>query len=563
MAQDRSYPFRATGAGIVTGALGVGVLQLPLEHAGSVGASLIAGGALVIGAPTWRWLHQRGTSQRVIGKWSESSRRHDGMASPRDFRRVASRRAVRRMAPIMRPSLAERSWWERYRTPPTEYATLLALVGRREMWSPCEFVTMRVGGPRTGKTAELAVRIIEAPGAVIATSTRTDLYQWTVATRAKKGPIHLFNPSNLGGLATTIKWSPLVGCRIPAIAQRRADDMIPPSTSSEGERWDTQARRVLKLLMHAAALQGLGMRAVLSWVANPTPEAANAVNTALQRSPEAVAMQLDARQFFTTNERTRSSITATLMPVLSWLSDSHAAAVGDAAVDEDLLDVPSLLRERGTLYLLGAEDKMTAPVIAALTAEIAHQARLMASGMPSQRLDPPLTMALDEAALICPVPLERWTADMGGYGITIHISIQSRAQLRARWGHDNAAAILNNCGVIMIFNAKDDEDARSWSSIIGDREEVTETTDKNGKVTGRATRLVAILPPSALVHMPKGYAAILFNGMPPCVGQPVNIWKRKDVIRTNKRTPYVPEVRTSYEDDVRAEQSGGREGTTK
>jgi type IV secretion system protein VirD4 len=33
---------------------------------------------------------------------------------------------------------------------------------------------------------------------------------------------------------------------------------------------------------------------------------------------------------------------------------------------------------------------------------------------------------LDEAALICPVPLDKWTADMGGRNITIHIAAQSR-----------------------------------------------------------------------------------------------------------------------------------------
>ena len=42
--------------------------------------------------------------------------------------------------------------------------------------------------------------------------------------------------------------------------------------------------------------------------------------------------------------------------------------------------------------------------------------------------------ALDEAALICPVPLESWTADMGGRGVSILVVVQSRAQLLARYG---------------------------------------------------------------------------------------------------------------------------------
>jgi hypothetical protein len=39
------------------------------------------------------------------------------------------------------------------------------------VWSPVEDVTLRIGGPRTGKTGELCGRILDAPGAVIVTST--------------------------------------------------------------------------------------------------------------------------------------------------------------------------------------------------------------------------------------------------------------------------------------------------------------------------------------------------------------------------------------------------------
>jgi len=121
-----------------------------------------------------------------------------------------------------------------------------------------------------------------------------------------------------------------------------------------------------------------------------------------------------------------------------------------------VLDVDDLLGQAGTVYLLGAEDGTTAPLVAALTAEIAHHARMTAVGLPGGRLDPPLTIALDEAAMVCPVPLDRWSADMGGRGITIHVSIQSRAQLRQRWGDTGAAAILNNAATLLIYGGTRD-----------------------------------------------------------------------------------------------------------
>jgi len=68
------------------------------------------------------------------------------------------------------------------------------------------------------------------------------------------------------------------------------------------------------------------MREVLAWVADPD-EASALVQRLLRRGPEP-AYESDALQFLTTNERTRSSICATIMPALGWLTDA-AATQGD------------------------------------------------------------------------------------------------------------------------------------------------------------------------------------------------------------------------------------------
>ena len=84
------------------------------------------------------------------------------------------------------------------------------------------------------------------------------------------------------------------------------------------------------------------------------------------------------------------------------------------------------------MFLLGAEETQAAPLVCALTGHIAREARRLAAPRPGGRLDPPLGLFLDEAALICPVPLHPWTADMGGRGVTICAAFQSRAQLLDR-----------------------------------------------------------------------------------------------------------------------------------
>ena len=527
---------RVSGCWVVVGVVAGG-------HAGPVGLA-VAGdvrrgdpGAAVRGvaAAPWRFVG-------LVNRWSARSRRNHGVASRWQILRVASGFAVRRKAMILRPSLRGVGWWQRKLVSTRELATPIARVGWLRVWSPVEDVTLRIGGPRTGKTGELACRILDAPGAVIATSTRTDLIDLTGPVRSLEGPLHVFNPSGVGGLDSTITFDPLSGCERPSTAATRAADLLsgvsaPGAAGGDGEFWAGQARRVLASLLHAAALGGADMREVLAWVADPA-EAAADVTRFLRRSPEP-AYESDAAQFLTTNDRTRSSICATIMPALGWLTDETAATAAGAARDQVRLvngvggfDVAALLEQRGTVYMLGAEDAQVGPLVTALTGHIAREARTIAGRQPGGRLDPPLTLALDEAALICPVPLDNWTADMGGRNVTIHIAVQSRAQLRARWGDTGAAAILNNAATVLIYGGtRDGEDLAAYSTLTGERDEEVPTHDSEGQVTALGYRRVPVLSPAQIAQLPAGRVVIIRRGMPPAVGRVQMAWKRRDVRR--------------------------------
>jgi len=390
------------------------------------------------------------------------------------------------------------------------------------VWSPIEDVTLRIGGPRTGKSGELAGRILDAPGAVIATSTRTDLIDLTSPCRSLVGPVHVFNPSGVGGLASTITFDPLSGCQQPTTATARATDLLagvsaPGAQGGDREFWAGQARRVLASLLHAAALGAATMRDVLAWVADPDA-AAPEVQRYLRRSPEP-AYELDAAQFLGTNERTRSSICATIMPALGWLTDAVAAAAGEDRTGGGF-DVAGLLEGRGTVYTL----------VTALTGHIARQARRIAGLQSGGRLDPPLTLALDEAALICPIPLDNWTADMGGRGVTIHVAAQSRAQLRQRWGDTGAAAILNNAATILLFGGtRDPDDLHAYSTLTGERDEDVPTFDRDNRFTSTTVRRVPVLSAAQIAQLPGRHVVVIRRGMPPAVGTVRMAWRRRDV----------------------------------
>ncbi|MEU7810998.1 TraM recognition domain-containing protein [Pseudonocardia sp. NPDC049154] len=452
--------------------------------------------ACAVGFGVHRWARSAAT----VSRWGARSRRKVGVASTLDLLRAASRVAMRRRAATVRPALAQVSRW-RIRT--AEVAVELCRSGLVRVWASIEDVTLVFGGPRTGKSGWLAGRVLDAPGALLVTSTRTDLYELTAPLRARRGPVYVFNAVGLGEHPSTITFDPLTGCANPVTAAERAADMLGATHrhGAGGDRdfWDAQGRRILAALLHAAALGGCRMRDVLGWVADP--ERAQREVTGLLRRSADPAFEQDLTQFVTTNDRTRTSITSTIMPALGWLTSPAASA----AAEPGRFDVRDLLESRATIYLLGAEESHAAPLVCALSGDIAREARRLAARQPGGRLDPPLTLALDEAALISPVPLQSWTADMGGRGVTILAAFQSRAQLLARWGEYDAATILNNTGAVMVFGGtRDREDLQFWSTLTGERDEAVTSTDLHGRGGTRSVRKVPVLAPAQIANLPAG-----------------------------------------------------------
>ena len=165
-----------------------------------------------------------------------------------------------------RPSLP---WWMRLLLPVTVYSVRLgrAHFGRRVIAS-MEDQAVVVAAPRTGKSGWLADRIIDHPGAAVATSTRTDLFANTAGLRGQHGAVHVFNPEGIGDVPSTFRWNPLKGCEQPAVALQRAVSFT-AATETKGLHdmafWIGKASSVLASLLHAAALDGRTMHDVYEW----------------------------------------------------------------------------------------------------------------------------------------------------------------------------------------------------------------------------------------------------------------------------------------------------------
>jgi type IV secretory pathway TraG/TraD family ATPase VirD4 len=430
-----------------------------------------------------------------------------------------------------RPSLP---WWERLLLPVTSYGVRLgrAHLGRRVIAS-MEDQTLVLAAPRTGKSGWLADRIIDHPGAVVTTTTRTDLYENTAPLREQVGMLHVFNPEGIGGLASTFRWNPLQGCEEPAIALQRAVAFT-AATETKGLHdmafWIGKASSVLASLLHAAALDGQTMADVYRWAHGTDDAEAQRILTA---HPGAAEGWLGPIREVRKPGRTADSIRMTVTRALAWFADPVVAAATSPGPDEGF-DVAEFASGRNTLYMIGAgrEEAPIAPLFRAFAEYVHAGAAFVGSLQPHNRLDPPMLMALDEVTQICPVPLPSWMADSAGKGILIVAVCHGLAQLEARWDSSGARAIWDTAGIKVVLGGVADPDTLDrLSRLCG---EVSLRTHSRSRYDdGRRARTVTyqpvrVLPPELLRGLPEWRALVIRGNLSPVVVRLRMAWRRRD-----------------------------------
>ena len=141
----------------------------------------------------------------------------------------------------------------------------------QSIWAAIKDIVLVIAPPQTGKTAYLGGRIIDAPGAVVATSTKADVHYYTAGLRARRA-VWVLNPEGLGGVVSNFRWNPLEGCDDPDIASERAGYMLAGIEKAAGDDkfWHDMNLKLLRCLLMAAALGERTIRDVLSWVNDST-----------------------------------------------------------------------------------------------------------------------------------------------------------------------------------------------------------------------------------------------------------------------------------------------------
>ncbi|TCO40467.1 type IV secretory system conjugative DNA transfer VirD4/TraG family protein [Kribbella antiqua] len=157
-----------------------------------------------------------------------------------------------------------------------------------------------VGPPRSGKGLHQIIgAIIDAPGAVVTTSTRPDNLAATLELRRSIGPVAVFDPQGLGK-AEGVRWSPVRGCENPTTAMIRASGLAASAgftkgNVSDGAFWHGQTEMALRGLLHAAALDDTGIAQLYRWGLEPASAIGHRGTNPRIMSPTALATAVDFR----------------------------------------------------------------------------------------------------------------------------------------------------------------------------------------------------------------------------------------------------------------------------
>lgn len=395
----------------------------------------------------------------------------------------------------------------------------LGVGARGWVWAGRERSTLVLGPSRSGKTSAIVLpNVLSADGAVVATSTKSDVLRATAGARAALGWCLAFDPTGLIELPAGVHrvgWSPVHAAREWSGALAVAEAMVRTSrgrqtgaigAGPEGH-WTERAAALLAPLLHAAALDGVPMRAVLHWV--DRHDGVPALDTLTGRvGDDAVPTDLLAG-ILSTDEREQSGIWSTASGVLAAYRSPGALA----STEPPLLDPDSFCAGAHTLFVCApaAQQQLLAPLVVAMLSEV-RDAAYRRGGSQRARNAAPVLFALDEVANIAPLPdLPSLVAEGPGQGLLTLACLQDLSQARARWGAEADAFVSLFGATAVLGGIADMRTLEAVSALSGDREVRSRSVGFSEGTGGRqvsatdATVLRRRLPVDAVARGTEGW----------------------------------------------------------
>ncbi|MGW6280453.1 type IV secretory system conjugative DNA transfer family protein [Kribbella sp. NPDC055071] len=406
-----------------------------------------------------------------------------------------------------------------------------------EVFGSWEDMHVDIWGPRTGKTTSRAVpAILDAPGAVVATSNKRDIVDATRGPRTEKGPVWVFDPQEVCEEPPSWWWNPLSYITDETKAREMAEHFVASQRQLNAQTdafFDAAGQDLLAGLLLACAVAKRPITQVYSWLAdqrNDEPERILRNTPGLHLSADALAGVINAP------DKQRAGVYGTAQQSAQFLVNRKVTrwVVPQGPNDtRPQFNPHEFVRQGGTLYSLSKEGAGTAgPLVTALTVAVVEAAEQFARGCPMGRMPNPLVGVLDEAANVC-----RWKnlpdlySHFGSRGIVLMTILQSWAQGQECWG-DHGMEKLWSAANIRVYGggASDSNFLERLSKLIGDYDIISSSVSYNeGKRgTSRQTQRHNIMEVSDLASMPPGRAVVFPSGIPATMVKTVPWFTRPD-----------------------------------
>jgi len=400
-----------------------------------------------------------------------------------DPEEARSRALARMSSGLVRPLIAER----RRPAPRGGDGWNLGRLHGREVRSAPEQHLMVVAPTRSGKTMRVVgTEAHEHDGPLVVLSNKIDVLLHTLSARERRGPVFVYAPmTRLPPRLACARWTPLAHCVSWEGALRMgqwlhdADPDAGAMAKGDGAArfYDRGAiERLLPGVLHAAALDTLGMVEVYDWL-NAGPDGLDVPAEILAaHGRERAAAALRAVQAMDSRARTLLMMSAARL-----LAVYRFPAVQQ--VDCEGFTAQELLAKNATLFLIAPESdqEALAPVFGAILGEILRVCEHNAASVADPRALPLLKILADEAAHLAPLArLGTHLAVSAGHGVRWCVVYQSIAQIRARYGHEADAIIANTLCKLYLGPIVDGATRQEVQALLGEQE-VEQTSTTSGR----------------------------------------------------------------------------------
>ncbi|MET9206794.1 TraM recognition domain-containing protein [Streptomyces bacillaris] len=469
------------------------------QTASTIGAALLD--LLVVILVVW--------GLRVVFRWY---RNPSSLATLHQMRELTPKHAAR-TAIRLRPSLRETKPKD---VAPRDRGVLLGdhLPSGVELRGSDEDTYVAIMAPRAGKSTAIAIPVAEeAPGALLMTSNKADVYAATLASRSQVGRTWVLDTQGVARVERQMWWDMVAQAETLEGAVRLSSHFVAQITSEQADPfWSQAAQDLLVGFFRAAYHDGGTVRDVMRWLADTKEKAPLRI---LHQHEPVLAEQVEAS--INIAEETQSGIYQNARTATSALRDERVMAW--VLPDKHLprFDPEDFALSKDTIYLLSKKGGVESAVVAAL-ADAVFTAAAEAGERHGGRLPEPMRAVLDEAANICKIAdLPDLYSHLGSRGITPIVILQSYRQGVKAWGETGMDSMWGAATKKIIGPGGDDAKfAQDVSALVGAHhvERGSYSKSKDGGSRSWSEQREQVLDPAEIRAMRKGSALLLATGMP-------------------------------------------------